>query len=140
SCRNFAWSGYRNPNITRMDRTRTAATTQLPTDSHVSSRTRRRSRRRIRAVSASTTGVAVVSRWSRASPSSFSVMAGPFEGAPQRALGVVQAGAHRADGTAGDLGDLLVAHPFDVAQHHGLAVLRGQPVERGVDAGHVLGR
>ena len=74
-------------------------------------------------------------------PSSFSVMkVHPFEYTAQGALGIVQAGAYRADLTADDPRDFFIGHGLDVPEHQHLAVFRGQFVEGGVDALHVFRR
>ena len=63
----------------------------------------------------------------------------PFQQAPQGALAVVKARAHRAQLAADDAGDLVVGHVFEKTEHEHLALLRRQLVERGVDGGGVLG-
>lgn len=62
-----------------------------------------------------------------------------FELRAERDLGVVDARADRPDGAGDHVGDLLVGHVLEKAEHEDLAVLGGQAVERGADVRGVLG-
>src|SRR5262249_8685232 len=108
----------------------------------VNSRTRRRSRSRTFRVISRASG-AVASRTEssprRALRNSFSVISsGPFDEAAQAALGVVEAGPHRADVATDDSCDLLVRQALDEPEHQDLPVLRREHVQRLVDPPGVL--
>jgi len=62
-----------------------------------------------------------------------------FELRAERDLGVVDARADRADRARDHVGDLLVGHLLEKAEHQHLAVLGGQAVQRGADVRGVLG-
>src|SRR5436190_23824865 len=63
----------------------------------------------------------------------------PFPDGPEELAGAVEAPADGGVGAADDLGDLLAGEAVDVAERQDGLVLRGQAVERHMDAGAGLG-